>query len=134
MTSEFYILEQAAFNWLGFPIRRSFTSKQVEKAFQEFDNLKTADAELVKADENAELKTITELQTLAMDGVQTDEINPVVGVINGQTGWTSINQAGDKTMSYQVSIVIKAEEDLRDILSANSETGTMFGWWIPQRG
>lgn len=60
----------------------------------------------------------------------------VVGRIDGQTAWTGVNQAGDKTMSYQFAVVIKANSALSDIFNVNREQGkaTQLGWWIPARG
>ena len=39
----------------------------------------------------------------------TTEAKKVVGRVDGQTGWTGVNQAGEKTMSYQVAIIVKAD-------------------------
>ena len=65
-------------------------------------------------------------------------VNIDVGRLDGQTGWTGINQAGEKTMSYQIAIIIQANEGftLQDIFSLNREEGqaTQIGWWIPSRG
>ena len=63
-----------------------------------------------------------------------------VGRLDGQTGWSGINQAGEKTMSYQVAFVIKANNRLTDIFNAVGKDGrrdnqtTQIGWWIPTRG
>ena len=65
-------------------------------------------------------------------------VNVDVGRLDGQTGWTGINQAGEKTMSYQIAIIITASEGftLQDIFAVNREEGqaTQVGWWIPSRG
>ena len=65
-------------------------------------------------------------------------VNVDVGRLDGQTGWTGVNQAGEKTMSYQIAIIIQANEgySLQDILAVNREENqaTQIGWWIPSRG
>lgn len=36
------------------------------------------------------------------------ESGKIVGRVDGQTGWTGVNQFGEKTMSYQIAIIVKA--------------------------
>ena len=80
--------------------------------------------------------------TVSFDGFNiVDEKNysKNVGRLDGQTGWTGVNQAGDKTMSYQVAFVIKADDSLRRIFNAvgtgrRDNQTTQLGWWIPTRG
>jgi len=61
LTSDYYVLEQAAFNWEGFPVRTPYITNQVKAAKKNFDSLKDKDIARVEADDDAELKTITEL-------------------------------------------------------------------------
>ena len=60
-----------------------------------------------------------------------------VGRIDGQTGWTGVNQDGNKIMSYQFAIIIRAAEGktLKDIFAVDREAdkATQIGWWIPYR-
>ena len=71
------------------------------------------------------------------------DVQPDVGRIDGQTGWTGVNVFGDKTMSYQIAIILQAGQDengndysLSDMLAVNRDEGkaTQVGWWIPSRG
>jgi len=48
---------------------------------------------------------------------------PNVGRIDGQTGWIGVNQAGEKTMSYQIAIILKANEKLSDMIAVNRKKG-----------
>ena len=101
-----------AWNWKGGAIRKGFTEAQINDAVpDENDNVSMNYDKLVNID---------------------------VGLIAGQTGWTGVNQAGEKTMSYQIAIIIKANDGftLQDIFAVNREEGqaTQLGWWIPSRG
>ena len=62
--------------------------------------------------------------------------NPVVGRVDGQTGWTGVNQDGVKTMSYQLAVIVKANKALSDIFTVDkpAPSTTQIGWWLPQRG
>lgn len=80
--------------------------------------------------------------TVSFDGfniVDENNYSKNVGRLDGQTGWTGVNQAGDKTMSYQVAFVIKADDSLRRIFNPvgtgrRDNQTTQLGWWIPTRG
>ena len=52
-----------------------------------------------------------------------ETLQPNVGRIDGQTGWIGVNQAGEKTMSYQIAIIIKANEKLSDMIAVNRKKG-----------
>lgn len=106
------IFEQGAYNWDGAAIYGAFTTAQVE-------------------DENIEADVAGN-----RIAVYDETLQPNVGRIDGQTGWTGVNQAGEKTMSYQIAIIIKANDKLSDMLAVNRAKGeaTQIGWWIPSRG
>ena len=72
-----YIFSQGAWNWEGETILAPFTKGQIANAGEENKN---QDEDIV----------------MRVD----DKINVEVGNIDGQTGWTGVNQAGSKTMSY----------------------------------
>lgn len=78
-----YIFSQGAWNWEGSTIIAPFTKNQIATAGEENKN---QDEDIV----------------MRVD----DKINIEVGRIDGQTGWTGVNQAGSKTMSYQIAIII----------------------------
>ena len=68
------IFTQGAWNWDGAAIHKAFTEKQISEATR---------------DEDSKVN-------MAYD----EKVNIDVGRLDGQTGWTGINQAGEKTMSY----------------------------------
>ena len=80
-----YIFSQGAWNWEGETIIAPFTKNQIATA-SAGDEIKNQDEDIV----------------MRVD----DKINIEVGRIDGQTGWTGVNQAGSKTMSYQIAIII----------------------------
>ena len=80
-----YIFSQGAWNWEGETIIAPFTKNQIATATGS-DEIKNQDEDIV----------------MRVD----DKINIEVGRIDGQTGWTGVNQAGSKTMSYQIAIII----------------------------
>ena len=91
------IFSQGAWNWEGDAIRKSFTSSQIDNAERDDDdNVSMTYDKLLNID---------------------------VGRLDGQTGWTGVNQAGEKTMSYQIAIIIQAKEGftLQDIFAVNRE-------------
>ena len=58
--------------------------------------------------------------TVSFDGfdiVDPDNIKKKIGRLDGQTGWTGVNQAGEKTMSYQIAFVIKADKSIAQIFN-----------------
>ncbi len=79
--------------------------------------------------------------TVSFDGfdiVDPDNTRKTVGRLDGQTGWTGVNQAGDKTMSFQIAFVIKADKSIAQIFNPatngrQENQTTQIGWWIPSR-
>ena len=112
------IFTQGAYNWDGAAIYSTFTEGQILTA---------------ETDEDSD--------NIVM--AVNPDVQPDVGRIDGQTGWTGVNVFGDKTMSYQIAIILQAGQDengndysLSDMLAVNRDEGkaTQVGWWIPSRG
>ena len=89
-----------------------------------------------------EYQYIFEQGTVSFDGFDIIDRNnwkKKIGRLDGQTGWTGVNQAGEKTMSYQIAFVIKADRSLANLflpVSGNRQENqtSQLGWFIPSRG
>ena len=58
--------------------------------------------------------------TVSFDGfdiVSPSNLKTKIGRLDGQTGWTGVNQAGEKTMSYQIAFVVKADNKLTSLFN-----------------
>ena len=150
------IFRQAATNWQGFQIPPFFTpagstggsSSSAEVAETEDtapaeDDAAGDDSGSLRflqdetAEAPAEEEVVEEEEQPAEGPIAQEEEVDYVGRVDGQTGWTGVNQDGNKIMSYQFSIIVRANEGktLSDIFAVNRAAGqaTQFGWWIPYR-
>ena len=69
---------------------------------------------------------IFEQGTMSFDGfdiVSASDGETKIGRLDGQTGWTGVNQAGEKTMSYQIALVIKADNKLTSLFNRVGSNG-----------
>ena len=101
--------EAVAF-WTGEDIVAAYTSEQIEQA-------------------NSDGKVVVDYDA---------SFQPVVGRLNGQTGWhwAAAVEGEEPTLRYQFAIEIKAVDgkSLADIFAVDAPDGqsTQLAWWIPK--
>ena len=101
-----------------------------------------------KGDKTRPYQYIFDQGTMSWDGFEVvkpfSPSREIVGRVDGQTGWTGINQDGDKTMSYQIAVIVKAIDVEGNDLTLNKvfaqiggpikeNKASSFGMWIPER-
>ena len=92
---------------------------------QEGDDKKTATFEPAGA-LTRDYQYIFSQGTMSFDGfdiVSPTNLKTKIGRLDGQTGWTGINQAGEKTMSYQIAFVIKSDNKLTSLFNRVGQDG-----------